>query len=185
MTKKYSTILATSTIGALLMGAMFTVIPAYAHVCTPDTPNSCLPGRMTGGGVIRTTNDATGQPIQITYGYELRCDINDPRQNLEINWDNGNTFKLDNVTAVGCEDDPNISPNPPDASFDTMALAGTGSVNGIPGAFVYIVFQDAGEPGNANPTPDYTTIVIYDASGQLLTVFTAPVDGGNHQAHQA
>jgi len=88
------------------------------------------------------------------------------------------------VTAVGCEDDPAVSPNPPAAPFDTLILAGTGSVNGVSGAFVYIVFQDAGEPGNKPPTPDYTTIVIYDSSGKLLVSFTAPVDGGNHQAHK-
>lgn len=164
---------------------MFAVIPAYANVCAHDKPSSCLSGRMTGGGVIRTINDATGQPTKISYGFKLSCDINDSRQNLQINWDNGNKFKLNKVIAVGCEDVLNKTLNSHNAPFDTMALAGTGSVNGVPGAFVYVVFQDGGESGNKSPTSDYTTIVIYNASGQLLIDFTVPVDGGNHQAHKA
>jgi len=99
--------------------------------------------RMTGGGSIFTA-DGT----RVTHGFELHCNKNDKPNNLEINWGTNpeNNFHLDSLSFVRCSDDPNIVPNPPDASFDTYYARGTGHCNGI-AANIEFTFTDAGEPG--------------------------------------
>jgi len=129
--------------------------------------------RMTGGGSIFTA-DGT----RVTHGFELHCNKNDKPNNLEINWGTNpeNNFHLDSLSFVRCSDDPNIVPNPPDASFDTYYARGTGHCNGI-AANIEFTFTDAGEPGTAD-TASYAI-----TGGCTLTASGALVFG-NHQAHK-
>lgn len=62
-----------------------------SYSCQP--PPESLPGRITGGGSIFRLDG-----VRVTHGFELRCDANDKRQNLEINWDGGNNFHLTEIT---------------------------------------------------------------------------------------
>ena len=131
-------------------------------------------GRMTGGGwfVIGTA--------KVTHGFELHCETSDPPNNLEVNW-GGNHFHLDTLTASNCFDtDP--PPNPPAAPFSTLFGAGTGTFNGVPGAFINFGFSDHGEPGTDDSV---LYIFISDADGNMV-LSGGPVllGGGNHQAHK-
>jgi hypothetical protein len=130
-------------------------------------------GRMTGGG------NFTCGDLKVTHGFELHCDASPPN-NLEVNW-GGNHFHLEMLTSAECVDDPNISPPPPAAPFDTFIGEGTGKFNGVDGATITFTLTDAGEPG----TSDTITVTIKDSSGAtVLACPTATLDGGNHQAHR-
>jgi hypothetical protein len=130
-------------------------------------------GRMTGGGRLNTN-------LIVTHGFELHCNVDDLPNNLQINWDKGNHFHLDELIDVECIDTPGISPNPPPADFDLLEAHGTGSYNGEDGARIYFVFTDAGEPGK----DDTARIKIVDADGDIVVdVGTTNLRGGNHQAH--
>ena len=141
--------------------------------CTPAN----LQGRMTGGGSIFT---GPGNQTRVTHGFELRCDANDKRQSLEINWPGtagSNNFHLTAITKATCIDDPSIQPQPPNAGFDTYIGEGVGTCNGQP-ATIKFTFTDAGEPGTSDTAE-------YHISGActLNTVKTL-LTNGNHQAHK-
>lgn len=168
-------------LGAILVFAAFAAVvgvrSAEAHECPPS---GCVTeGRMTGGGKII---DDANPAIIATHGFELRCDVSDTRDNLEINWDGGNNFHLDSLTLIRCLDDPSIQPPPPAAPFDRYEADGFGSVNGVEGYQIHFEFTDAGEPGSS----DHAFIVIHGGSPDT-TVLT--INGflgqGNHQAHKA
>ncbi|MCZ7358032.1 MAG: DUF2341 domain-containing protein [Candidatus Methanoperedens sp.] len=142
---------------------------AIDHVYSPPEIN----GRMTGGGSVFNGS------MRVTHGFELNCDASTNPNNLEINWDKGNKFHLENLTTASCTDDPAIKPNPPSAGFDTYEGSGTGIYNGVPGASAHWIFTDAGEPGNK----DSATIYIWDAKGKLVLSVSGNLKGGNHQAH--
>jgi hypothetical protein len=132
---------------------------------------------MTGGGNFFTL---TG--IKVTHGFELRCNVDDPRQNLEVNWDRGNQFHLLTVTSVSCSDDPSITPENPDAPFDTLVLTGTGRLHGNETGTITLMFTDAGEPGVGT---DSVAMTIRDSSGNIvLDAASTRLSGGNHQAHR-
>ena len=167
-------------LGSVLAVATFAatgVKSAEAHEC----PSSgCITeGRMTGGGKII---DEANSTIIATHGFELRCDVADTRDNLEINWNGGNNFHLDSLTDVRCLDDPTIQPQPPNASFDRYEADGFGSVNGVSGYQIHFEFTDAGEPGSS----DHAFIVIHGGSPDttVLTI-NGYLNMGNHQAHKA
>ena len=131
-------------------------------------------GRMTGGGSIFKGS------VRVTHGFELYCNANDPRQNLEINWPGAksqNNFHLTSVTSARCIDDPTIGPKPPNAGFDTYAGEGVGSCNGQP-ASIKFLFTDAGEPGSLDTA-------MYDIAGACtLSAGPARLTKGNQQAHK-
>jgi hypothetical protein len=130
-------------------------------------------GRMTGGGNFDCGN------LEVTYGFEVHCDASIVPNTFEINW-NGNHFHMDTLTSAECIDDPNISPNPPVAPFDTFFGQGTGSFNNVPGGTIFFNLTDAGEPG----TSDTISVTIFDANQNLvLNCNTALLEGGNNQAH--
>jgi hypothetical protein len=132
---------------------------------------------MTGGGNFQADDGTI-----VHHGFELRCNVRDPRQNLEINWGKGNRFHLESVTAVRCYDDPAIDPEHPDAPIDTLVLSGTGRYNGNDGATAQLLFSDAGEPG----INDGVALVIKDINGNVvLNVSLTTLIHGNHQAHRA
>jgi hypothetical protein len=132
---------------------------------------------MTGGGSIFDTVEVT-YTGRTTHGFELHCDRRNPN-NLQINWD-GNRFHLENLTAAVCTDDPDITPNPPGASFDTFTGFGTGRYNGNTGYCAAWTFTDAGEGGSG----DWASIEI-DNCGGGTTVLNVQgfLTFGNHQAH--
>jgi hypothetical protein len=133
-----------------------------------------LNGWMTGGGVVRTDDH------DVTHGFRLECDASEKPNNLQVNWDRGNKFHLESLTSASCTDDPTISPNPPDANFDTYTGTGDGRYNGESGATAEWRFTDAGEPGS----DDTMTITIRDSNGNIvLSITNEELDGGNHQAH--
>src|SRR5262249_39288076 len=130
--------------------------------------------------------------VQISHGFELRCDFTDPRQNLEVNIHSpaNDKFKLDDLTFARCVDDPGIDSGHPRAPFDTFIGVGIGSFNGVPGFTINFTFTDAGEPGTAdraqfliwldanhNGIVDGTEVPVVRTGLELL-------GGGNHQAHR-
>lgn len=133
---------------------------------------------MTGGGSIF---DGIGGAVEYTgrttHGFVVHCD---PRNsdNLQINWE-GNRFHLTDLTSAMCPDTDGITPNPPDAEFDTFVGIGTGKLNNRPGATIMFTFTDAGEPGVA----DEATIMIMDADDNTVLDISGPLTFGNHQAH--
>jgi hypothetical protein len=167
-------------LGSVLAFAVFAAIgakSAEAHECPPA---GCITeGRMTGGGkIVDDTNSAN----IATHGFELRCDINDSRDNLEINWNGGNNFHLDSLTQVRCLDDPTIQPQPPSAPFDRYEADGFGSYNGVSGYRIHFEFTDAGEPGSS----DHAFIVIHGGSPDTVVLnINGFLHEGNHQAHKA
>jgi hypothetical protein len=133
--------------------------------------------RMTGGGSVI---DPTGTPsTRVTHGFELNCDVSKTPNNLEVNWGKGNNFHLTSLTSATCTDDPNITPNPPAAGFDTYHGIGTGTLNGVAGAAIDFTFTDAGEPGKN----DHATIVIKDSSSTIVLSVSGNLQNGNQQAH--
>jgi len=112
--------------------------------------------------------------------FELHCDVTDSPNRLEINWDGGNNFHLENLISASCTDDPNINSGHPRAPFNTYVGHGTGKLNGVDGATADWTFTDAGEPGSN----DTAAISIKDVNNVVvLTVLTQKLDKGNQQAH--
>lgn len=141
--------------------------------CEVAPPPPDAAGRMTGGGSVFT---ASG--MRVTHGMTLHCSTAAGPNNLEINWDKGNNFKLGQLVTVSCSDDPAIAPNPPAAGFDTMTGAGTGTYNKA-AATIEFRFTDAGEPGKN----DSATITVKVGATIVLQV-SGKLNNGNHQAHK-
>ena len=157
------------------------MIPQDADEVAIYANNVTQGGRMTGGGSVFT---AEGK--RVTHGFELHCDKNDKPNNLEINWDGGNRFHLENLTYANCTDDPAIdSPAPPAAGFDTYEGRGTGRYNGQPASAEWI-FTDAGEPGLNDKVVKLRIKLGYgNGNGNpVLLVENANLNRGNHQAHK-
>jgi hypothetical protein len=130
-------------------------------------------GFMTGGG--QTANSAA------SHGFEVGCDAGSNHHNLEVNWAGGNNFHMDTITSVTCYLDPALpDPAPPPAGFNTMVLNGTGTYNNQPGASVFAIFTDAGEPG----TNDQALIQVTFNASKVLNVPLAKIATGNQQAHK-
>jgi hypothetical protein len=132
-----------------------------------------LPGRMTGGGSIISSD------LRVTHGFTLNCDAAHSPQRLEVNWE-GNHFHLLSMTSASCSNDPNISAGQPYAGINTYTGTGTGRFNGVDGATIDFVFVDAGEPG----TDDTANYTIRDADFNLVLSASGNLDNGNHQAHK-
>ena len=169
--------------------------PAHDAACEPFQVNAVQgEGRVTGGGSIFDTVDGVPD-TRITHGFELRCDPNDKRQSLEINWAGGNNFHLEKlINSVVCFDDPTTQPPPPPGTvIDTYAgntlfqghtgyhgfgyAVGTGICNKLP-ATIYFILIDAGEPGTADIAEYHIT------GGCTLNVGPKLLTFGNHQFHK-
>lgn len=141
--------------------------------CVPPEPRpGDITGRMTGGGSVF----GTGRD-RVTHGFQLRCDADDPRQNLQVNWQ-GNRFHLLDLTTASCTDTA-LDEEQPRAGFDTFTGTGTGRYNGVEGATIEFIFTDDGEPG----TDDRARIVIRDETGDIVLEVDGTLRFGNHQAH--
>ena len=142
-----------------------------------------IPGRMTGGGSVFMANG-----VRVTHGFELHCTEDGPNDtlttpgpnNLEINWDGGNNFHLEELTRGDCTRDPSINPYPPNAPFNTFDGVGIGRYNGAPGATIVFKLTDAGEPG----TNDKAAYSIVSDTNVVLSVPLTALTYGNHQAHK-
>lgn len=132
-----------------------------------------LEGRMTGGGSVFKGK------TRITHGFEIHCDLSKPN-NLEINWDGGNNFKMKELTSAVCTDNPSIDQKPPKAPFDTFTGKGIGKLNGVDGAKIEFIFTDAGEPGKK----DTATMKIWNKENKLILEVSGYLNKGNHQAHK-
>ena len=147
--------------------------------CPKDNPNhpQCRP-RMTGGGTGTATIPSG---IDVHHGFELRCDVNNPPNRLEVNWGPGESFHLETLTSVMCLDDPNTAAPPPGANWDTYYGTGTGRLKGGETGTAEWCFQDGGEPGGGGV--DKFTLKITDSKGNVVLFFTFSSNQGNHQAH--
>ena len=128
-------------------------------------------GRMTGGGTIDGTN--------VRHGFTLHCNSAALPNQLQVNMEKGDSFKLDFLSTAECLDDPEISSAPPEAEFNTYIGSGVGTcrVKGKPSsATAEWVFTDAGEPGSL----DFMSIKI---TGECELEVSGLVSG-NHQAHK-
>lgn len=143
--------------------------------CDTKKQDCTLLGRMTGGGGTIVVGD-----VQITKGLTVHCDIL-LSNNLEINWPD-NHWHLDKpITSAECIDDPDISPEPPPAPFDTFIGQAVGMLNGVDGSQIEFTFVDSGEPGGHN---DQVALTIYaPGGGAVLNVPLMFLDHGNLQAH--
>jgi hypothetical protein len=144
----------------------------------PQIPPTIEEGRMTGGGSLLM--GAGKNAMRVTHGFELHCDVTQGPNNLEVNWDKGNKFHMETLLTALCSDDPNITPNPPAAGFDTYTGTGTGRYNGVSGATIEFTFTDDGEPGKN----DTAKILIKDAGGNVVLDVNGNLQNGNQQAHK-
>ncbi|MDH3458479.1 MAG: hypothetical protein OER90_16675, partial [Gemmatimonadota bacterium] len=145
-------------------------------------------GRMTGGGTIRLEGmvDGSLMEVRFTHGFTLHCDIL-LSNNLEINW-GGNQWHIEkeSLENVSCTDDPDVSPEPPVAPFDTFLANAYGRLNGVDGSYIEFKLQDAGEPGGKN---DKAGLMIWAPNdtpyvdSPVVSVPFAFTVGGNLQAH--
>jgi hypothetical protein len=141
---------------------------------------------MTGGGSIFATQYG-GEP-RITHGFELRCDLR-RNSNLQINdhaaggWD----FHLVDLTNAICLDDPAITPNPPDADFDTFVGEGVGRCKNTGGVevncYIAFTFTDGGERGGCIRDGASLEVRSNETDEVLISAYNEYLDCGNHQAH--
>ena len=132
---------------------------------------------MTGGGSVFDVEGETIVEGRNTHGFVVHCD---PRNsdNLQINWA-GNRFHLTELTSAMCPDDPLLSPESPEAQFDTFIGMGVGRLNNVNGYGIYFVFTDDGQPG----VGDTAVIIITDPDGVEIRNVEGFLTFGNHQAH--
>ena len=157
---------------------------AVDNVRLATPPDDVLLGRMIGGGHQFRLDGA-----RITRGFQVRCDADDPRQNLEINWPSNQQFHLDDLTSAVCIDHALYEEAPPEAGFDHFTGIGVGKYRdgnaaAVP-ATVEFVFIDDGEPGSGAGGPDRAAIKITtDRSVGVLDITEWYLTGGNIQAHK-
>ena len=139
-------------------------------------------GRMTGGG--HTEGWSFKKEVKVTHGFQLRCDENDPRQNLQVNWGNGNRFHLTDVEKFECHDSARDE-GMPVAGFDLLKGTGFGRYNGEDGAYIDFKVTDDGEPGGG---VDEFRVEIWTSKAKtqkVLRVYSGTLlTKGNHQAHR-
>lgn len=147
-----------------------------SNIVTLTIPTNCAPGtgRFTGGG-----KEVVLGVVTVTYGFEVDCDLHQPSNNLEINW-NGNQFHMTDFTEAVCTLQGN--PKPPKAPVNTIVGMGTGRYDGTEGYTVVFELQDNGEPGKN----DEASFMVYQTSNPSNVVLNVPlqiVTSGNIQAH--
>lgn len=148
---------------------------------TVTIPTNCSPGtgRFTGGG-----KQVVVGVVTITKGFEVDCDLHQPSNNLEINWQDvsGGSHHFHMETFVSAVCTLNGNPAPPKAPVNTIVASGTGRVDGVEGFTVQFTLIDNGEPG----THDEAGFLIFetaDPSDVVLAVPVMTITSGNIQAH--
>ena len=176
------TTLAMAVVAGLLALSAFVPILGQTSSAWNCETNTCIyNGRMTGGPDLSLASTPYSSiSSKLTMGFELHCSSSVTPNNLEINW-GGNHFHLESDYNVACFVDTSTPPpNPPKAPINLLEASGTGRLNGVSGAFVWVQLADGGEPGTAH---DWATVVIYAANGTLVMNVHGPLIGGNIQAH--
>ena len=144
------------------------------------------PGYMIGGGIGMASSESNGDFI-VLHAFQLHCDELLGPNTLEVNW-LGNKFHLEELERVTCTDDGSRnepppsrdnSGNKPGPTLDVYDGAGFGRYNGECGAFAEWVFDDNGEPGDAD---GIVWLVIKNKNGDKVLEFTGfDLIVGNHQ----
>ena len=148
-----------------------------SNIVTVTIPTNCVvlgTGRFTGGGKQITVSN-----VAVTKGFEVDCDLHQPSNNLEINWQ-GNQFHMTSFLAAACSLQGN--PTPPPAPVNTIVGMGTGRYDGVDGYTVEFVLVDNGEPGKN----DEAAFKVYETANPSHVVLNVPIQfitGGNIQAH--
>ena len=147
-----------------------------SNLVTVNIPTNCAPGtgRFTGGG----KQVAVGV-VTVTKGFEVDCDLHQPSNNLEINWQ-GNQFHMEAFLSAVCSLQGN--PSPPPAPVNTIVGMGTGRYDGVEGYTVVFELVDNGEPG----TNDEASFMVYETANPSNVVLNVPlafITSGNVQAH--
>jgi hypothetical protein len=160
---------------------------AVFHEEPPEPPEpperELLDGRMTGGGSVFIEDGA----VRVTHGFQLRCDPEDHRQNLQVNVHRqpgpGDRWHLEELTFAECWFDPDFDPLPRAAPINTYHGMGVGRWNGESGYIAEWIFTDEGEPG---VNDRIVLLRIEDPEGTVvLEVEERTLTFGNHQAHPA
>ncbi|MEZ4321459.1 MAG: hypothetical protein R3F61_28565 [Myxococcota bacterium] len=131
-------------------------------------------GRMTGGGSVFAGG------VRVTHGFTLRCETRH-NDNLQVNFDSGESFHATSIEWIACYDDPALDPSMPSSNLDTVQGVALGRFDGVDGARVEFTFTDDGEPG----TTDVASITVIDADGVVRIDANDVLTFGNHQAHGA
>ncbi|MEX1022748.1 MAG: Ig-like domain-containing protein, partial [Dehalococcoidia bacterium] len=132
-----------------------------------------ITGKMTGGGQMRTSQEHSN------WGIELRC-TNFEKSHFNFHDDNVE-MHLNKTTfdSLVCLDDPAIDNN---RDFDTVVFTGRGKAK-VYGFSVEVIIEATLTDGGGNRSNDSATIVVKTAShGYVLTSFSGPLTGGNHNA---
>jgi hypothetical protein len=124
------------------------------------------PPRMNGGGELAVGGELVG--IALNVG----CAGSEPRY-LEVGWSRGE-FRLTELAASFCRDDPALDPGTPVATFDTLTGGGFGTWRGAAGAHASFTFADAGE----GALPDYAELTITAPDGEVVLDAAGVVQGG-------
>jgi hypothetical protein len=192
-----------SFVSPFLLPGLFVVASCEHHPTEPATGElAATPvmsdvnganGHVTGGGIVRLDGYIGGEVVEVrfTAGFSLHCD-NAPVSYLVISW-RGNLWTLEegSLENVTCLDEPDVSPAPPLAFFDTFIANAFGDLRllrgpSISGSYISFVLQDAGEPGGKN---DKAGFAIWEPGADPAVdepVVIVPFDytaGGNIQAH--
>ena len=173
----------------------------------PDDEELPALARITGSG-WRVTGSGE-EAVRSSHGLTLHCDIL-LSNNLQINWDRGEKWHIDKfVDDAFCEDDPDFTPEPPDAPADTYIGVDLGKLNNKDEAVACWIFEDHGEVAGDPDGPDRALIRIwepgtapdisdFDLAGDdpckvgsipptpgntVLFVALQDIDGGNLQFH--
>jgi hypothetical protein len=130
-----------------------------SHYCNPPGASPAL-ARVTGGGWRVTGSD--GVDVRSSGGFTLHCDIT-LSNNLQINWGQGNKWHINKfVDAAFCKDDPEYTPEPPDAPADTYFGLDVGRLNNTDGSVACFKFEDHGERSGDPDGPDQALIRIWE-----------------------
>ena len=158
-------------------------------------------GRFTGGGRVNISDT-----LFATHGFELYCitlggggTLDLGPNNLQVNWNTGEHWHLEDLTKGGCADE-RWDPRPPRAPIDAYYGAGFGRLNGVSGAFACWRLTDDGEPGTNDlfsfrvwapgeePNPDSAAgdpAECPSPDAEPVLQFTGlRLERGNHQAHR-
>lgn len=157
-----------------------------SSIVTVSIPSNCSTGtgRFTGGGKQVTVNDATGHSVAVTKGFEVDCDLHQPSNNLEVNWQDpaqtAHQFHMTAFTSAVCALTGN--PTPPPAPVNNIIGTGNGRFDGTDGYTIVFQLIDNGEPGKN----DMASFKVYETANPAHVVLDVPlttITGGNVQAH--
>ncbi len=148
---------------------------------TVSVPSNCNggTGRFTGGG-----KQVLVSVVTLTKGFEVDCDLNNPSENLEINWTDpaagSHHFHMETFDSALCT--LNGNPVPPKSPVNTIVASGTGRYDDVLGFTVQFTLIDNGEPG----TNDKAGFLIFETANPGNVILAFPVmtiTTGNIQAH--